>query len=55
MKSHDEGYDKDIKKLEEKLEAMQDKYYKQFSKMEVALSKLNSVSSSLGFGGTTGQ
>lgn len=55
MKSHDEGYDKDVKKLQEKLEAMQDKYYKQFSKMEVALSKLNSVSSSLGFGGTTGQ
>lgn len=55
MKKQKEDYDKDITALQEKLEKTQDKYYKQFSKMEVALSKVNAVASQLGFGTTTGQ
>lgn len=40
-------YKDEIEKLEEKLTDLEDKYYKQFSAMEVAMSKLNSQSSSL--------
>lgn len=53
MKKQSESYDDEIDKLKEKLESVQDKYYQQFSKMETALSKLNSTASSLGFGSTT--
>lgn len=54
MKKQKDEYDKDIKTLQEKLEKTQDKYYSQFSKMEVALSKINGVASQLGFN-TMGQ
>lgn len=40
-------YDKEITKLEERLLALEDKYYKQFSAMETALNKLQQQSSSL--------
>ena len=43
-----DGYKSDIKKWETKLTDMEDRYYKQFSAMEVALSKLQSQSASLG-------
>ncbi len=42
-----DDYTKLIKKWEQKLEDMEDKYYKQFSAMETALGKLNSQTSSL--------
>ena len=41
------SYKSEISKLEEKLTDLEDKYYKQFSAMEVAMSKLNSQSSYL--------
>ena len=44
----------DIEKLQDKLTAMQDKYYDQFSKMEVAMSKVNATASQLGFQPTSG-
>ena len=49
------AYKKEISTLEEKLTDLEDKYYKQFSAMEVAMSKLNSQSSYLAslMGGTT--
>lgn len=49
MKKQISEYDDDISTLQEKLEDMQDRYYSQFSTMESALSKLNSISSSMGF------
>lgn len=42
-----DNYKKELKKMEDKLADMEDKYYKQFSAMEKALSKLNSQSNSL--------
>ena len=54
MKSQIDDYDDDVKKLQDKLTAMQDKYYDQFSKMEVAMSKINATASQLGFQSTTG-
>lgn len=55
MKSQISDYDDEIDSLNDKLTTIQDKYYKQFSAMEVALSKLQSTASSLGFstGSTT--
>ena len=53
MKSQISDYDDEISTLQEKLKTLQDKYYKQFSNMEVALSKLQSTASSLGFNSTT--
>lgn len=47
MKSEYEDYTDKIKKQEEKLNAMMDKWYAKFSAMEVAMSKLESRSSSL--------
>ena len=49
------AYKKEISTLEEKLTDLEDKYYKQFSAMEMAMSKLNSQSSYLAslMGGTT--
>ncbi len=47
MKSEYESYTERIKKEEDKLNSMMDKWYKKFSAMEVALSKLESRSSSL--------
>lgn len=40
-------YKKDLATLEKKLKDMEDRYYKQFSAMETAMSKLNSQSSQL--------
>lgn len=40
-------YKKDITRLEKKLKEMENRYYKQFSAMETAMSKLNSQSSQL--------
>jgi flagellar hook-associated protein 2 len=53
MASQYSAYNTKISKAQEALEAAQDKYYKQFSKMETALSKVNSTSGSLSsfFGG----
>ena len=47
LKSEYEDYTDKIKKQEEKLNAMMDKWYAKFSAMEVAMSKLESRSSSL--------
>lgn len=47
MKNQLTTYKKDITKWEKKLTEMENRYYKQFSAMEVALSKLNSQSSYL--------
>lgn len=41
------AYEKDIKKWEDRIAAMEDKYYKQFAAMETALSKLQSSTASL--------
>lgn len=40
-------YKSDLKRLEAKLNTMENKYYKQFSAMETAMAKLNSQSSSM--------
>lgn len=40
-------YQSDLKKLEDKLKVMEDRYYKQFSAMETAMAKMNSQNSSL--------
>jgi len=40
-------YKKELSTMEDKLSAMEDRYYKQFTAMEKALSQLNSQSSSL--------
>lgn len=42
------SYKKQIAEMEKKLLDMEDKYYKQFSAMEMAMAKLNSQSSALG-------
>ncbi len=42
MKSDYDQYTKDIKELEKKLSAAEDKYYKKFTAMEKAMAKLNS-------------
>lgn len=47
LKKDYEEYTTKIKEQEKKIAAMEDKYYQQFTAMEVALSKLNSQSSSL--------
>lgn len=47
LKSEATDWDKKIADLEDKLTAMEDKYYKKFSVMETALSKLNSRQSAL--------
>lgn len=47
MKKTYDGYKDTIEKWEEKVTAMEDKYYKQFSAMEVALAKLQSSTSAL--------
>ena len=47
MKEEYNNYTSRIKKEEDKLNAMMDKWYKKFSQMEVAMSKLESRSSSL--------
>lgn len=41
------NYQSDLKDLEKRLKKMEDNYYKQFSAMETAMSKMNSQSSSL--------
>ncbi len=47
MTNQQKDYEKQIKKLEEKLIDLEDKYYKQFSQMESAMSKMQSQSNSL--------
>lgn len=47
MDTQQTQYKKQISELEEKLQDMEDRYYKQFSAMETALSKLQSQSNSL--------
>lgn len=47
MKSQLTDYKSDLSDLEDKLKEIEDRYYKQFSAMETALSKLNSQSNSL--------
>lgn len=47
MQSEYDNYTKTIKKWEEKLKEMEDRYYKQFSAMETALGKLQSQTNSL--------
>ena len=53
MKDQLKTYEKDIKAWEKKLASMEDAYYKKFTQMEVALSKLQSQQNSLAglFGG----
>jgi flagellar hook-associated protein 2 len=41
------NYKEDLTELEDKLQDMEDRYYKQFAAMETAMSKMNSQSSSL--------
>lgn len=47
MKNLQDSYKKQVKTLENKLQDMEERYYKQFAAMESALSKLNSQSSAL--------
>jgi flagellar hook-associated protein 2 len=47
MKSTLTEYNDDLDDMQDRLQNMEDRYYAQFSKMETALSKLNSQSSSL--------
>lgn len=47
MKEQIDSYKKDISKWEEKLAAMEDAYYKKFSRMEAAMAKLQSQQSNL--------
>ena len=55
MASQYSSYNTKINKAQEDLTAAQDKLYRKYSKMETALSKINSNSSSLsGFFGTGG-
>ncbi|MGN0507554.1 MAG: flagellar filament capping protein FliD [Lachnospiraceae bacterium] len=42
-----EGYEKDLDKMEDKIADLEDRYYKQFTAMETALSKLQSQTNSL--------
>lgn len=56
MDNEQNDYKKQVANLEDKLTAMEDKYYKQFSAMETALSKLQSQSNALaGLLGTPNQ
>lgn len=41
------NYKEDLKKLEDKLQEMENRYYKQFAAMETAMAKMNSQSSAL--------
>jgi len=41
------SYQSNLKKLEDKLQDTEDRYYKQFAAMETAMAKMNSQSSSL--------
>lgn len=52
-----EGYEKDLKKMEEKIKDLEDRYYKQFTAMETALAKLQSQTNSLAamLGNSSGQ
>lgn len=54
MKTDLTKYKKELETMEDKLSDMEDRYYKQFTAMEMALSKLNSQSSSVSslFGGS---
>lgn len=47
MKKQNESYDKEISRWETKLAEMEERYYKQFTAMESAMSKLNGQSSQL--------
>lgn len=47
MKKEYDAYTKKIKEAEKKLKALEDKYYKQFSNMEVALAKLQKSQSAV--------
>lgn len=47
MKTDYDNYTKEIKELEEKLSAAEDRYYKKFAAMETALSKLNSSANAI--------
>jgi flagellar hook-associated protein 2 len=47
MKKQVDGYKDTLSTMEDKLEDMESRYYKQFSAMETAMSKMNSQSSSL--------
>lgn len=47
MKTELEKYNEELKKMETKLQDIEDRYYKQFSAMEKAMSSLNSQSNSL--------
>jgi flagellar hook-associated protein 2 len=47
MKTSVASYTKDISNMEDKLQDMETRYYKQFTAMETAMSKMNSQSSSL--------
>lgn len=47
MKSTITGYKEDLSKLEDRLQDMETRYYKQFTAMETMMSKLNSQSSSM--------
>lgn len=42
-----EGYEKDLKKMEDKIKDLEDRYYKQFTAMETALAKMQSQTNSL--------
>lgn len=48
MKKQITEYEEEIEKLQEKLESMQERYYDQFSAMEVALSKIQANASAAG-------
>lgn len=48
MKTEYDNYTKKIQEQEKRITALEERYYKQFSAMEVALSKLNSSQSALG-------
>ncbi|MDO5520758.1 MAG: flagellar filament capping protein FliD [bacterium] len=47
LTKNDKQYDTDISTMKTKLESLESKYYKQFTAMETAMSKLNSQQSSL--------
>ena len=41
------GYEKDLDTMEDRIKELEDKYYKQFTAMETAMSKLQSQQNSL--------
>ena len=47
LSSNVKTYKSDLSKMEDRLKSLEDRYYKQFSAMEVAMSKLNSQTSAL--------